>query len=240
MCSNQWYGVQNTNAFSSALLWRIVYSSQFYCLTSGYFGALSIFTGKADAKDFAVFVFTGNAHFQWIWSDNLGSLDSAPPMAVREKHRLYNKFIYDIVICHSVNGFECFNQMDLWHRASKYFDTWWFFFHFSLSNWALCFLSGCQHWERAGYTGVCKGIVTQGNVWAHQEWWEYRVFYLIQHCPVPEQMEIVSVLLMYCKLLYFRQYQFLSNCEKRQFRQYVNSSFKDCQNVNLLLGPFLR
>ena len=35
----------------------------------------------------------------------------------------------------------------------------------------------------------------------------------------------------YCKLLYFRWYQFSSNCEKRQFRQYVNSSFQDYQNI---------
>ena len=46
------------------LYWRVVDSSQFYCLTSRYFGALSILTGKADAKDFAVLVFTGNAHFK--------------------------------------------------------------------------------------------------------------------------------------------------------------------------------
>ena len=39
--------------------------------------------GKADAKDFVVLVFTGNAHF---WSR-----DSAPSMAVEEKHRIYNK-----------------------------------------------------------------------------------------------------------------------------------------------------
>ena len=91
MCSNLWSHVQNTNAFSYALLWRVVYSSQFYCLTSHYFGALSILTGKAEAKDFAVLIFTGNAHFQLIWSDNFWSRDSAPPMAVGEKHRLYNK-----------------------------------------------------------------------------------------------------------------------------------------------------
>ena len=94
MCSNLWSHVQNTNAFSYALLWRVVCSSQFYCLTSRYFGALSILTGKADAKGFAVLVFTGNAHFQWIWSDNFWSRDSAPPMAVGEKHRLYNKTFY--------------------------------------------------------------------------------------------------------------------------------------------------
>ena len=35
----------------------------------------------------------------------------------------------------------------------------------------------------------------------------------------------------YCKLLYFRQYKFSSNCEKRQFRQFVNSSFQDYQNI---------
>ena len=62
--SNLWSHVQNTNAFSYALFWRVVYSSQFYFLTSRYFGALSIFTGKADTKDFAVLVFTRNAHFQ--------------------------------------------------------------------------------------------------------------------------------------------------------------------------------
>ena len=91
MCSDLWSHVQNTNAFSCALLWRVVYTSQFYSLTLRYFGALSIFTGKADVKDFAVVVFTGNAHFQWIWSDNFWSRDSALPMADGEKHRLYNK-----------------------------------------------------------------------------------------------------------------------------------------------------
>ena len=89
MCSNLWSHVQNTNAFSYDLLWRVVYSLQFYCLTSRYFGAFPIFTGKAGAKDFAVLVFTGNAHFQWLWSDNFWLRDSAPPMAVGEKHRLY-------------------------------------------------------------------------------------------------------------------------------------------------------
>ena len=90
MCSNLWSHVQNTNAFSYALLWRVVYSSHFYCLTSRSFGALSIFTGKADTKDFAVLVFTGNAPSKWIWSDNFWSRDSALPIAVGEKHRLYN------------------------------------------------------------------------------------------------------------------------------------------------------
>ena len=94
MCSNLRSHVQNTNAFSYALLWRVVYSSQFYCLTSRYFGALSILTGKAEATDFAVLVFNENAHFQWIWSDNFWSRDSAPPMAVGEKHRLYNNKLY--------------------------------------------------------------------------------------------------------------------------------------------------
>ena len=60
MCYNLWSHVQNTNTFSCVLL----YSSQFYSLTSRYFGALSIFTGKADTNDFTVLVFTGNAHFQ--------------------------------------------------------------------------------------------------------------------------------------------------------------------------------
>ena len=64
MCPNLWSHIENTNAFSCALLWRVVYSSQFYCLTSSSFGALSIFTKKAAAMDFAVFIFTGNAHFQ--------------------------------------------------------------------------------------------------------------------------------------------------------------------------------
>ena len=85
---------ENTNAFSYALFWRVVYASQFYCLTSRYFGALSILTGKAEATDFAVLVFNENAHFQWIWSDNFWSRDSAPPMAVGEKHRIYNKRPY--------------------------------------------------------------------------------------------------------------------------------------------------
>ena len=64
MCSNLWSHVQNTYVFSYALLWRVVYSSQFYCLTSRYFCALSIFNGKADTMDFAELVFTGNVHFQ--------------------------------------------------------------------------------------------------------------------------------------------------------------------------------
>ena len=55
---------------------------------------LSKYGLKADAKDFVVLVFTGNAHFQWIWSDNFCSRDSALPMAVGEKHRLYNKLTY--------------------------------------------------------------------------------------------------------------------------------------------------
>ena len=38
---------------------------------------------------------------------------------------------------------------------------------------------------------------------------------------------ISSRLKEYWELLYFRQYQFSSNCEKRRFRQYVNSSFHD-------------
>ena len=58
MCSNLWSHVQKTNAFSCALHWRVVYSSQFYCLMSRYFGPLSIFTEKADAKDFAVLVYS--------------------------------------------------------------------------------------------------------------------------------------------------------------------------------------
>ena len=37
MCSNQWSHVQSAYAFSCALLWRVVNSSQFYCLTSRYF-----------------------------------------------------------------------------------------------------------------------------------------------------------------------------------------------------------
>ena len=64
MCSNLQSNVKNTNAFSCALLRRVVYSLQFYCLTSRYIGALSIFTEKAEVKDFAVLVFTGNANFQ--------------------------------------------------------------------------------------------------------------------------------------------------------------------------------
>ena len=53
-----------------------------------------ILTWKAEEKDFAVLVFNENAHFQWIWSDNFWSRDSAPPMAVGEKHRLYNKQVW--------------------------------------------------------------------------------------------------------------------------------------------------
>ena len=47
--------IDRGGAFSYALLWCVVYSSQ----SSRYFGALPIFTRKADAKDFAVLVFTG-------------------------------------------------------------------------------------------------------------------------------------------------------------------------------------
>ena len=36
MCSNLWSHVQNTKAFSYTLLLGVVYSSQFYCLTSHY------------------------------------------------------------------------------------------------------------------------------------------------------------------------------------------------------------
>ena len=43
-------------------------------------------------------------------------------------------------------------------------------------------------------------------------------------------MALKKVVSTYCKLLYFRQYQFSSNGEKRRFRQYVNSSFEDYQN----------
>ena len=35
----------------------------------------------------------------------------------------------------------------------------------------------------------------------------------------------------YCKVFYFREYQFSSIYEKRLFRQYVNSSFQDSQNI---------
>ena len=97
MCSKLWSYVQNTNTFSCALLWPVVYSSQFYSLTSRYFGALSIFTGKADTKDFTVHVFTGNAHFEWIWSVNFWSFDSTPLMAVGENtDYIINVFSYSL------------------------------------------------------------------------------------------------------------------------------------------------
>ena len=41
MCSNLWSHVQNTNRISCALLWPVVFSSQFYSLTSHYFGPFS-------------------------------------------------------------------------------------------------------------------------------------------------------------------------------------------------------
>ena len=95
MCSNLWSHVQNTNTFSCALLWPVVYSSQFYSLNTRYFGAHSIFTSKVDTKDFTVLVFTGNAHFQWIWSDNFWSCDSAPPMAFGENtDYIINIYLY--------------------------------------------------------------------------------------------------------------------------------------------------
>ena len=47
-----------------------------------------------------------------------------------------------------------------------------------------------------------------------------------------------NINLQYCKFLYFRQYQFSSNCEKRQFCLYVNSSFEDKQDVNFSPRPF--
>ena len=40
----------------------------------------------------------------------------------------------------------------------------------------------------------------------------------------------------FCKLLYFCKYQFLSNFEKGPFRQYVNSSFQDYQNLIFFPG----
>ena len=40
-----------------------LYSSYFYCLVSGYFGALHMYTGKAELKDFALLVYDGIAHF---------------------------------------------------------------------------------------------------------------------------------------------------------------------------------
>ena len=43
---------------------------------------------------------------------------------------------------------------------------------------------------------------------------------------------------IYCKLLYFRQYKFLLNCEKRRFRQYVNSSFQNYHNIVCHKGTF--
>ena len=91
MCSNLWPHVQNTDAFSYALIWRGMYSSQFYCLTLRYFSRFPYLLEKRTRRISAVLVFTGNAHFQLIWSDNFWSRDSAPPMAVGEKHRLYNK-----------------------------------------------------------------------------------------------------------------------------------------------------
>ena len=64
MSQSTWSHVQKTNAFPCALPLRVGYSSQFYCLMSRYFGALSVFTEKVDAKDFAILVFTGNAYSQ--------------------------------------------------------------------------------------------------------------------------------------------------------------------------------
>ena len=49
--------------------------------------------------------------------------------------------------------------------------------------------------------------------------------------PSNSQIYREVVLLRYCKLLYFCQYQFSSNGEKRRFRQYVNSSFEHYQNI---------
>ena len=95
MCSNVWSHIKNTNAFSCALLSRVVYSSQFYCLSSSYFSAHSIFTGKAGAKDFAVYSYLLEMHISSQFGLIISSLrDSAPPMAVVEKHRLYNKKNY--------------------------------------------------------------------------------------------------------------------------------------------------
>ena len=39
------FHIQHTDAFSCALLWRVLYSSYFECLTS-----LHIFTGKAEGR----------------------------------------------------------------------------------------------------------------------------------------------------------------------------------------------
>ena len=61
----------------------------FYCLTSLSFGALHIFTGKAEVDNFAVLIFTENAHFQWIRSHIFWSSHSAPRMGTG-KNRLIN------------------------------------------------------------------------------------------------------------------------------------------------------
>ena len=66
ICSNKWSYVFIRFSLAHRVFTAIL------CLPSRYFGALSIFTGKADAKNFAVLVFTRNASFQLIWSDISG------------------------------------------------------------------------------------------------------------------------------------------------------------------------
>ena len=125
ICSNLWSHVQNTNAFSYALLWRVVYSSQFNLLfdVALFWRTFHIDTGKADAKDFAVLVLTGNAHFQWIWSDNFWSRDSSPPIAVGEKHRLYNNIAWAKLFVSFVSIFLIFNEK-ITHLPEEWHATW--------------------------------------------------------------------------------------------------------------------
>ena len=53
---------------------------------------LRIFTGKAEAKDFAVLVFSGNVHYRWIRSNMFVQVDFAQPVGI--KPRLYYKLSY--------------------------------------------------------------------------------------------------------------------------------------------------
>ena len=99
MCSNLWSHVQNTNAFSYALL-----------LAHRVFIAFLLFDVALFWRSFHIYWKSGHewfrgtriywiTHFKWIWSDNFWPRDSAQPIAVEEKHRLYNNHKY-ILICH--------------------------------------------------------------------------------------------------------------------------------------------
>ena len=82
------------------------------------------------------------------------------------------------------------------------------------------FLNYLNFWFKV-YYALCRRLIqTVDHLWINK--WQ------IQFC---RYFSILLCCACYCKLLYFRQYQFSSNDEKRQFRQDINSSFQDYQNI---------